>query len=255
METSLEAIERALELNHSKHQLVPYLRDKAKTIPVPYTQGTMNFSIAIEILAYMLFYKRTIVNVLVGLLFNRFKDLSLILEVLDSLITNDLLDCSEDNQLITKFILDPKEYEQLSKMMYPLPMVVKPQYLTRNSHSGYIYQNKSCVVLRSHFAPYDVNLDHLNRVNSIPLRMNQEVTTNRVNKPKSPLPTVQDRQNFNRFTRQQRELAEFYADNTFYLTHKYDKRGRVYCQGYHISYQSTDFTNACIEFADGELVV
>jgi DNA-directed RNA polymerase len=40
--------------------------------------------------------------------------------------------------------------------------------------------------------------------------------------------------------------------NRFWLTHKYDKRGRTYCQGYHVSYQGNDYNKACIEFADGE---
>ena len=53
----------------------------------------------------------------------------------------------------------------------------------------------------------------------------------------------------------QRNLPEFFQEEPFYLTHKYDARGRVYCQGYHLSYQSDDFTNALIEFAEGEKVI
>jgi DNA-directed RNA polymerase len=40
----------------------------------------------------------------------------------------------------------------------------------------------------------------------------------------------------------------------FYLTHKYDKRGRVYCQGYHINYQGAPWNKATIQLADKELV-
>lgn len=42
--------------------------------------------------------------------------------------------------------------------------------------------------------------------------------------------------------------------NEFYLTHKYDKRGRVYCQGYHVTYQGAAWNKAVIEFADKELI-
>jgi DNA-directed RNA polymerase len=44
------------------------------------------------------------------------------------------------------------------------------------------------------------------------------------------------------------------ADNEFYLTHKYDKRGRIYCQGYHVNYQGTPWNKAVIQFANEEIV-
>ena len=42
--------------------------------------------------------------------------------------------------------------------------------------------------------------------------------------------------------------------NRFYLTHKYDKRGRTYCQGYHVSYQGNTYRKAILQLADKELV-
>lgn len=250
---SPEALEREIELNTSKYQLLPFLREKAKVLPIPYEPEELEYSIALELLAYMLFYKRTSPAVLVGLLWNRFKNTELVLEVLDKLIQLDLLDYNTQlKQVITVYSLNPEEMEHFSKMMYPKPLVVKPEKLLRNSDTGYWYNSKGCVILRSHFMKEDVNLDHLNRVNSIPLRINKEVLENRENKPKKILPTVQDRENWNRFTRQQREIAEEYSDKDFYLTHKYDKRGRVYCQGYHLTYQGNDFSNALIEFSHGK---
>jgi DNA-directed RNA polymerase len=38
------------------------------------------------------------------------------------------------------------------------------------------------------------------------------------------------------------------------MTHKYDKRGRTYSQGYHIQPQGSDWNKAVIEFADKEIV-
>jgi len=40
----------------------------------------------------------------------------------------------------------------------------------------------------------------------------------------------------------------------FWLTHKYDRRGRVYCQGYHVNYQGNPWNKAVVEFADKELL-
>ncbi len=42
--------------------------------------------------------------------------------------------------------------------------------------------------------------------------------------------------------------------NVFHMTHKYDKRGRTYSQGYHVNYQGNPWNKACIEFADKEVV-
>ncbi len=40
----------------------------------------------------------------------------------------------------------------------------------------------------------------------------------------------------------------------FWMTHRYDKRGRVYCQGYHVNYQGTPWNKAVVEFANKEHV-
>ena len=42
--------------------------------------------------------------------------------------------------------------------------------------------------------------------------------------------------------------------NRFYLTHKVDKRGRIYAQGYHITTQGTAFKKAMIELAEPEFI-
>jgi DNA-directed RNA polymerase len=42
--------------------------------------------------------------------------------------------------------------------------------------------------------------------------------------------------------------------NRFYLTHRYDKRGRTYAQGYHVNTQGNCWNKAVIELADEEVV-
>ena len=44
------------------------------------------------------------------------------------------------------------------------------------------------------------------------------------------------------------------AGNRFYLTHKVDKRGRTYAQGYHVNTQGAAWNKATIELADMEVV-
>lgn len=41
--------------------------------------------------------------------------------------------------------------------------------------------------------------------------------------------------------------------NEFYLTHRYDTRGRTYSQGYHVNPQGNDWNKAIVEFAKEEV--
>ena len=40
--------------------------------------------------------------------------------------------------------------------------------------------------------------------------------------------------------------------NEFWLTHKYDRRGRTYAVGYHINSQGTDYNKAVLELSKQE---
>lgn len=255
MEPTLEAQERVLEEEMTKFKLMPYLRQVIKnTLPTLDTKILAD-KVAVDALAFMLFHKRALIVTLVGSLLARFKDLNLVLTVLDDLVQNkDLLDCTGDT-FVTKLTLDQHTNDRLSQLLYPLPMVIPPKRVTRNTDSGYHYLGPQSLVLKNKFFSEDINLEHINRVNSIALRLNEDVVNDLVNTHDKPFESQQDYNNWVIFVKQQREILDFYRDHEFYLTHKYDKRGRVYCQGYHISYQSTDFTNGCIEFAQGEPVV
>ena len=43
--------------------------------------------------------------------------------------------------------------------------------------------------------------------------------------------------------------------DVFYLTHKYDRRGRCYASGYHINTQGTDYNKAVIQLAHKEEIM
>ena len=62
---------------------------------------------------------------------------------------------------------------------------------------------------------------------------------------------------WNAFKRQSYEFYKLMVDqgNQFYLTHKVDKRGRIYSMGYHIHTQGTSFKKAQLEFANEEIVL
>lgn len=252
---NLEETQKTIETVVNKYRLVPFLRERAKLLPLPSSlEDSIEQAIAIDILAHMFFYKRTTPDVLIGLLYKRFSNVNLCLQVLNTLIEEDLLDY-EGIQVITRFSLKKQDTEMINEMMYPPPLVIPPKKVMRNTDTGYHFSPRSSIVLRNSFYAGNTNLEHINRVNSIPLRLNTYVLEHREHTPKKELNSNKDRVNWNRYVSVQSDITDFYKDNTFYLIHKYDKRGRIYCQGYHISYQSDDFTNSLVEFANGEKVI
>ena len=59
---------------------------------------------------------------------------------------------------------------------------------------------------------------------------------------------------YDKYVNTAKAMCKAFADNDIYLTHKYDKRGRVYCQGYYISYHGTDWNKAVLELSNKEIV-
>ena len=160
---------------------------------------------------------------------------------------------------VTGDVLDEIELYQ-----YPLPMLVEPKELKDNRDTGYLTR-KDSVILKQNHHEEDVCLNVLNKFNKTKLRMNLDIVSfiqnswRNLDKPK-PEETRDD------FKKRQRAFAKYdstakdvaahlsIAGNEFYLTHKYDKRGRIYCQGYHVNYQGNTWNKACCEFAHGEMV-
>ena len=108
-------------------------------------------------------------------------------------------------------------------------------------------------------------LDHINRMNRLKLTINQDVVTlvknqwRNLDKAKDG-ETREDfekrKRAFEKYDRTSRDVIKLIQQEGehFHLTHKYDKRGRTYCQGYHVSYQAAPWNKAVIEFADKELI-
>jgi DNA-directed RNA polymerase len=61
---------------------------------------------------------------------------------------------------------------------------------------------------------------------------------------------------FEKFDRASRDVMKLLLSegNELYLTHKVDKRGRTYCQGYQVNYQGTPWCKATVEFHKKELI-
>jgi hypothetical protein len=225
----------------------------------------------LDLLAQMVLHRRASISVLVGLLNKHFDENS----VLDSLqACADMIIKAGEASIIDWDMAAQMAYitvdvsesvkEDLARYQYPMPMLVKPAKVEGNRDSGYL-TTKSSLVLKDNHTDDDICLDHINRLNSVPLSINHQTAWMIDNyweglDHKKDDETVDEYalrvQNFRKFTATSYDVMEHIAvaSDRFHLTHKYDKRGRTYSQGYHINPQGADWNKAVIELADKELV-
>lgn len=144
----------------------------------------------------------------------------------------------------------------IENSQYLPPMVCEPLELTHNYSSGYLTHNDSLILGSGNHHDGDICLDVLNTMNKVPLTLDLDFLLTEEETPTFELNTQEKADQWNRFKRQSNMfyLLMQQQGNRFYLTHKVDKRGRIYAQGYHINTEGTSFKKASIELAREELV-
>jgi len=219
-----------------------------------------------DLLVQMVLHKRATLPALVGSLRKHFDgDCQTTTDELTKAIGADLVNWSPvTRQFIVKFGISDDVQQDLDRYQYPLPMVVPPLPLTDNRDTGY-YTSQNSVILRQNHHDDDVCLDHLNQVNKIRFRINRDVANTIENrwrnldkpKPDEEMAEYQKRvKAFEKYDRTAHDVMDHLGiatEGEFYLTHKVDKRGRTYCQGYVVNYQGTAWNKAVIQFANEEV--
>ena len=139
---------------------------------------------------------------------------------------------------------------------YLPPMLCEPRKLVNNYSSGYLTHNDSLILGNGNHHNGDICLDVLNKKNSTPLKLCVEFLSKYEEESNKDFETPEQREQWSNFKRQSYEFYTLMAQqgNKFYLTHKVDKRGRIYAQGYHISTMGTSFKKASIELYEEEVV-
>lgn len=268
--TSMIEFQIDMEKLFHKNQLLP--RIKAEFQAEPYFEELFSLNqipedFGYDLLAQMVLHKRASLPILVGILRRHFEgDTQFTADMLGWAAECDLVDWHPGpRQFIMKYDISPDVKADLERYQYPLPMVVPPKELRSNRDTGY-YTGKGSVILKDNHHENDVCLDHLNRLNRIKLRLNQEVASTIKNswrgldKPHPDEDISEYQKRIKAFEKYDRTAHDVHAHlgiangGEFYLTHKVDKRGRTYCQGYHVSYQSASWNKSVIEFANQEVV-
>jgi len=263
-----------LEELYSKNQLLPRIRQEFTScedidFEAFMAEHEIPFDFGMDLLVQMVLHKRTTLPTLVGILRHHFEP-----DANASQLTADMLwKCAEIDlvtwdDLTTKFILEfdisPDIQAEIDQYQFPLPMVVQPPVITTNQETGYLTCPGSIILKKNHHDD-DVCLDHINRMNSIRFSIDDD-TAFMIQNSWRNLDRAKDGEGVQEFQKRVRAFEKYdrtskdvigkilSLGNEFYLTHKYDKRGRIYCQGYHVTYQGNPWNKAVIELADKEIV-
>ena len=270
-----------LEELYNKNQLLPRLRAEFSDLQViDYcNDNDIPVAFAVDLMAQMVLHKRASASVLIGILGPKHftggpdtipttEQLQACADMLIKAAEHDLVDWSDfAQQFVMRIDVTQDVYDELERYQYPLPLVVEPAEVRTNRDTGYHSQGsrKGSIILRQNHHDDDVCLDHINRVNKTRITINSDTVAMIENKWRH-LDRARDGElqedyekrvrAFKKYDRTARDVLTHLsmAGDVFYLTHRYDKRGRCYSQGYHVNPQGNDWNKAVIEFADTEIV-
>lgn len=184
-----------------------------------------------------------------------------IAEIMAVLCLTDAYDITKAGRMASLMVvsnipLEDELVEFIENSQYLPPMVCPPKELVNNFSSGYLTHNDSLILGSGNHHDGDLCLDALNIINSVPLRLATDFISKVEETPTFELDTPEKIEQWKIFKAQGYRFYRLLAGatNRFYLTHKVDKRGRIYASGYHISTQSTPHKKAMIEFDHQELI-
>lgn len=264
-----------LEKMFSKNQLLSRLRfyfeeeirsqlDLTKFFDIHKIDKDFGFSLLVQ----MALHRRTTLPTMVGILRHHFDDGQATADMILRCCEIELLHWNAPfSQLVVEPVLTIPEHVQrdLDMFQFPLPMVVEPREVKSNRDTGYLL-NKGSIILKKNYHADDVCLDHINRMNRVRFTINMDTATmiknawRNLDKPKDGESKEEFEKRVRAFEKFDRTCHDVHGildqyGNQFYLTHRYDKRGRVYCQGYHVNYQGAPWNKAVVELADKEVIL
>lgn len=134
--------------------------------------------------------------------------------------------------------------------VYLPPMLVPPEPLVSNRQAMNLTTGPESVILgANNHHENDVCLDVINQSNEVALCLNLEFLCKVEESTHKPFENQDQQADWELMRNQSHEMYKLMAaqGNKFYLKNKWDKRGRKYVQGYHISTQSSPYKKAMID--------
>lgn len=267
-----EEVQRQTETLFHKNQMMKRIREVFMNAETDFlgimkaAQYPVEFGFAL--LAQMTLHKRANLPTLVGILRHHVeqKNCQLTADLLVKAVELDLVDFDIQTEIfIIVHDIPEAVQDELDAYQFPLPMIIPPKPVTHNKETGYL-THKGSIILQDNHHEGDVNLEHINRMNSIPLSIELRTTSMVKNKWKGLdrqdsdetreeyLQRIRTFNKYNRTAHLVHGYIESAGEGICYLTHKYDKRGRVYCVGFHVNPQGNQWNKGALLFANKELL-
>ena len=172
--------------------------------------------------------------------------------------------------IVSRIQLTPQLLQYIEESKFLPPMVCTPEPIKHNRQSGYLTYDDNVILKAYNRHDGDLCLDVINLQNSVPMQLNVEFLRTVEEVPGKDLEAldpnlsefearqvVKERiKQWDQFVRDSRQMYALMAGqgNLFYFTHKVDKRGRMYAQGYQINPQGSSYKKAMLELAYEEVV-
>ena len=140
-----------------------------------------------------------------------------------------------------------KDY--INDYRYMTPMLVEPDFIEDNYNSGLLSNEPDSLILKAHNIPNKpIHLDLINWANQVVMAIDLEAIK-LVHKTRDDFKDPKDYRQYKEYTKTSEAVHEeiIAAGNQFWLRHKFDSRGRLYCQGYHCNYMGSDYAKSTLE--------
>ena len=264
---SLQEIQLQNEILFNRYnegkRIKEYFSEEDKDLQRIIEKNQIDKKLAIELVSFMFFCDHANIDMLVGHMLRFFPDVQSCCDWISQAIDWDLVDYN-GKSFMSCWTIPKAMKQELESYQFPLPMLVLPKWRKKNTDSAYMTQEHDSIFCGETFTPEDACLDCLAKQDSIGLKLNMTVVKLTKNqwkslvggqKPNETLEHYKEKlEQFNKYDKSARNLVEMFQNYTFYLVNKYDKRGRMYDQGYYIHSQGTDWNKGAIEFAHEELI-
>lgn len=164
----------------------------------------------------------------------------------------DLLTINVGNIITISSVFDlPPELSYTKRKFIP-PMLARPRAIYNSDSSPYQVAQYGSHILGHASGRHDEEIcyDILNTQNNIKVCIDLEY----VKAIRDVRPDGMMKQNWDMFVQETESLIEYIKDDYLYFAHKVDKRGRLYCHGYHLNYQGNPWRRAIISLEDKHAV-
>lgn len=245
-----------LEKKYNKNQQIPKLTkefEDSGLIQKPEEgEDFRGYNLCIRLLVHLAIQKRIKLSAAIGMLSDDLEESAFIVQ----LMVEQGMAKYESDHLIVIFDVDSETQREMDMYMYPPPLVIEPEEIKNNRDTGYYTVTGSVMQKKSHTKD-DVCIDVLNILNGFRYRVDKEILKDSSQykslSSKKDGETDEDYKKrfkqWQKFDQSTRHLIEEqFLDKPFWLTHGYDKRGRIYCRGYHLNYQSDEWRKAIVHF-------